>query len=193
MVTVALFSLFVTLFSLCTPSMGVPDGSVLMEHNLTTRSISPRALSGSFSKKTNNHRFTAYVDWSVTQDKNALTSTITVTFYIKKTEPYDERSYNNYGPPYSITIDGTKYSGTKKFDFPANCAVGTTQIIGTASKTVSHNPDGTKSISISAKLESRISFGTVSVGGTAELNAIPVYVKITYNGTKGIHQRLPKP
>ena len=174
-----------TTLSLDTSKAGSNEAS-----NLTTRSISPRDLSGSFTKDLYDQDnkycyFAAYLDWSATQNAGALTSTITVTFYIKKTKYGEYRFYNNYGPPYSITIDGTTFSGNQKFDFAKTAPVGTTQTIGSASKIVTHNSDGTRSAGLSATLESDISWGTFTVSGTAYLNAISVSVTVYFDGNGG--------
>ena len=154
-------------------------------HNVSLRDIETRALSGTITKAINDY-YDAYISWSATQNKANLQSTVSVDFYIKKTSASSYRAWNNYGAIVTIKIDGSSvHSANHTFDFPANCEVGTKVSMGSGSKTVTHNADGTKSVSISASFASGISWGTVSVSGTATLNDIPVSVKVTYNANGG--------
>lgn len=180
-------TLLLNVLLFCMLSQCVSSLDVFNEPALTPiRSIRPRALSGIFSRTTDNSYYAAYIRWSATQNTNALTSTITAIFYIEKVKASTVRPYNLASPPYSITIDGLKFSGTQNFDFPAGCAVGTTQTIGNATKTVKHNRDGSISgVSISARFETGISFGNVTVSGTASLNPIPVSVTVELDGNGG--------
>lgn len=68
-------------------------------------------------------------------------------------------SYDFFGIPYSVSINGTVTAGTFTFDFTTTTSV----IIATGSQTVTHNTDGTKSISVSGYIGNT---GT-STGGPA--------------------------
>lgn len=163
----------------------VTRAGINAEPNIALRDISTRALSGTFSTVINKC-YTAYISWSATQNEEKLTSKVTAKFYVKKTKANKNRSYNNLGAPVVIKIAGSSvHSADHTFDFPASSSVGTQKSLGSGSKTVTHNADGTKSVSISAKLESGINWGTVTVSGTAKLDAIPVYVVVTYNANGG--------
>ena len=85
--------------------------------------------------------------------------------------------YNGYGSYSSgdacawyVIIDGTKYSGT------IYTWSGSPVTVGSASKVVTHNSNGSKSITISAYFDTAgTSTGTVTASGTATLSTIPRY------------------
>lgn len=73
-------------------------------------------------------------------------------------------SYDLSGTTWSASIDGTASSGSFTFDF----RVTSSQLITSGSKTVTHNADGTKSISVSGSIGST---GT-STGGPATASGV---------------------
>lgn len=92
-------------------------------------------------------RTTHYLELVLTEsslDSANNTSVVTATLQINP--PSDSGSYNlNSGDnSYSLTFDGTTYTGNYTFDFRTNR---TTKVLKTVSKTVTHNADGTKSVS----------------------------------------------
>lgn len=100
-------------------------------------------------------------------------------------------SYNATGQcTGSITIDGTKYSfsGIK---FNTGKTTSGSQVIMTKTVNVSHNGDGTKSLSCSASFVTGVSSGTVSASGSKTLTTIPRKSTLTVaNGTLGTAQTL---
>ena len=149
------------------------------------RDINPRDLSGEFSCSTDISAFKGYISWTATQDAAALTSKITVDFYIKKTGLYSSQVFNANGQPYSITIDGKTMNGTSLLSFANTAAIGTKCTIATVSQDVTHNPDGTKSVSISGAYETGVDMGTINLTGTATLDPLPVYVTVAYDTAGG--------
>lgn len=107
------------------------------------------ALSGTVKGKVtqNSGTFSYYMSWSATQNKSTNESTITVKHYWTKTAgssaAFDSVNKRRYG----ININGSLTEGTKRMDYnpwPSDTT------ISTATHTVPHEPDGTKTITISA-------------------------------------------
>lgn len=99
------------------------------------------ASSGSFSGSICSGHYVLRIDWSQTQNVTANTSTITAKIYLVNDWSLDigARTANH------ITIGGTKQS----FTSPAVTTTGT-HLLDTVTQTVTHDSDGSKSISISA-------------------------------------------
>lgn len=75
---------------------------------------------------------------------------------------------------WSVTVNGTNYSGTNTVGIANNA----TKTLASGSTTIAHNADGSKSFSYSFSQEFGITFSGTSVGtksgsGTGELNTIP--------------------
>ena len=80
---------------------------------------------------------------------NNNTSKVNVTAYIDKLS--GSGYFSNDGKPWNIKIDGsTVASGNKTYDFRNY----TTLTLGSGSKTITHNSDGSKSVAISAYFNS---------------------------------------
>lgn len=128
------------------------------------------ALSGTISGSYNAN-YDCVLRWSATQNITNNTSTIKLQWYMKKTQNYD--SYNNSGDSYvTLNIGGNSYRKQVDFDF-RNKAVGTEILVSTYSRTVTHNSDGTLSVSISGTHATGLdSLGTKTLSGTANLNTI---------------------
>ena len=129
------------------------------------------ALSGKFSGSYNNN-YDCELRWSATQSITNNTSTIKAQWYMIKTQNYD--SYNNSGDSrVTLNIGGTTYTKYINFDF-RNKAVGTTVLLATYSRTITHNSDGTKSVAISGTHTTGLdSLGTKTLSGTPTLDTIP--------------------
>lgn len=112
---------------------------------------------------------------------------------------------SSYAKDWSVTVNGTKYSGTNYVDIGNNA----TKTLASGSTTISHNDDGTKTFSYSFSQEFAIYFnnsyiGTKSGSGTGTLDTIPrsstfgtitgntigssMTVNITRNSTDFTHQ-----
>lgn len=99
------------------------------------------ASSGSFSGSICSGHYVLRVDWTQTKNISANTSTITANMYLVN----DWRLNVSGHAGNNCTIDG------KSSDFTAPAINGTgTYLLGTASQTVNHNSDGSKSLTISA-------------------------------------------
>ena len=76
---------------------------------------------------------------------------------------------------WSVTVNGTKYSGTNTL---GNIGANTTKTLASGSTTIAHNSDGTKTFSYSFSQEFAITYsgvyiGTKSGSGSGTLNTIP--------------------
>lgn len=110
--------------------------------------------------------------WSATQNVANNTSTITAT--LKWQNAAGVSLSSTISKNARIVIDGTTYSGTGTVGIAAN----TTKTIMTASKTITHNTDGTKSFTISGAFDIKFTLGgtyysTTSASGSATLDTIP--------------------
>ena len=95
-------------------------------------------------------------------------------------------SWSNDRQPYSIIIDGTAYSGRSSFSTSTSA-----QLLGTASKTVTHNDNGAKTVSVSASFATDVSLGTLTTSRNITLTTISRLSSLSVgNGTLGIAQTL---
>lgn len=113
-----------------------------------------------------------YIFWERTSYSIANnTSTIKVTFKVKRIGT--SYSTNKSDAPWSITIAGSKKSGTKDYKI-SSVGSGSYVTIGSYSKTISHNADGRKDVTLKASINlSGTTAGTGSVSGTVTLDQIP--------------------
>lgn len=95
-------------------------------------------------------------------------------------------SWSNDRQPYRIIIDGTAYSGRSSFSTSTSA-----QLLGTASKTVTHNDNGAKTVSVSASFATDVSLGTLTTSRNITLTTISRLSSLSVgNGTLGIAQTL---
>lgn len=95
-------------------------------------------------------------------------------------------SWSNDRQPYRIVIDGTAYSGRSSFSTSTSA-----QLLGTASKTVTHNDNGAKTVSVSASFATDVSLGTLTTSRNITLTTISRLSSLSVgNGTLGIAQTL---
>ena len=90
------------------------------------------------------------------------TSTVTVTLRITATG----ETWNGYSQPGYIMIDGAKYSFSHGF------SQGTTTTLATKSRTVTHNADGSKTITVKGYYQTGVSPGNLSKTTTRTLTKI---------------------
>ena len=97
------------------------------------------ALSGSVRGSVVDEHYSAWVDWSASQDIGGNTSTITATLYFSCDWDIDigERTHTIWIDGEAFDISDTPTSGTGTWN------------LGSVSKTIGHNSDGTKAFSIS--------------------------------------------
>lgn len=137
------------------------------------------ALSGSFGKNIGSH-WRLQVDWSATQNIAGNQTTVTSRLYWMATSSYGA-VYASSSRSGSHTVDGT----TQNFTATAGLSANQKKLINTATKTITHNSDGTKNISISASFDIGATLGGTYYGnqtissGTISLNTIPRASSIT--------------
>lgn len=116
---------------------------------------------------TDNQYIDCRIKWSSTPTNSSNTSKVTAALQYKR----NNTGFTTYGTgSFSITIDGTKTSTSKTLTITE--ADWVTAV--SATKTVSHNSDGTKSITISATGSiPGTSLSSSLCSGTAKLDTIP--------------------
>lgn len=132
------------------------------------------ALSGSFSGSIRSGNYKLRVDWSATQNITANTSKITCVMYLVQASSWSLNIASRTGNTTSIA--GTSHSWTS----PAinNSGGKTTKLATVTSGNITHNADGTKSVTLSAtfKIQASISgtrYETITASATVTLNTIP--------------------
>lgn len=127
------------------------------------------ASSGSFSGSIRDGHYKLRVDWSQSKNTSANTSTITCKMYLVNdwSLSINSRSTN------TTTIAGTK----KTYTSPSISSTGT-HLLGTVSQTVTHDSDGSKSISMSSVfyIQATLSgtyYDSISASATVTLDSIP--------------------
>lgn len=132
------------------------------------------ALSGSFSGSILSGKYKLRVDWSATQNVGNNTSKVTCAFYLVQASSWSlnisSRTDNE------ATINGVKSTWTSVA--VSNGGGKTTKLGSVTSGNITHNADGTKSITISAKfnIEATISgtyYSAITASATVTLNTIP--------------------
>lgn len=122
------------------------------------------------------HEFKLTVNETSTSTANN-TSEISFSFTIYKAS-YSWSNWNSI--TYSISINGTSYSGT----IPSYSA-GSTLTLKTGSQTISHNSDGKKSISYSFSVNDSsgqsYTCGNASASGSMDLSTIPRYTNVYHS------------
>lgn len=127
------------------------------------------ASSGSFSGSIKDGHYKLRVDWSQSKNVSANTSTITCKMYLVNdwSLSINSRSDN------TTTIAGT----AKTYSSPSISSTGT-HSLGTVSQTVSHNSDGSKSITIKSVFYLRATlsgtyYESITASATVTLDSIP--------------------
>ena len=87
-------------------------------------------------------------------------------------------SYNYNNPSGTIKIDGTSYSFNHDFTTSSSA-----QLLATKSKTVTHNADGSKTVSVSASFKTGVSLGTLSTSASLKLTKIARTSTLSLNKT----------
>ncbi len=129
------------------------------------------ALSGSFTGSTSNQYVQPKITWSAVQSISGNYSDVTATLTYSRTNS----GYTTYGTwNGSITINGTKTSGSKQITITQNS---NTHAL-TATTRVYHNADGSKAIIISAA-GSVSSVTSTNCSATVTLDTIPRFASIT--------------
>lgn len=122
---------------------------------------------GTINGSTSNSTIVSKIEWSSTSNISANTSLVTASLYYRRTNTgYTTEGTGNF----SITIDGTTTNRNS-----LHLAISDTWVLAmTASKTVSHDSNGTKTISISATGSlPPSSLTSTSCSGKVKLDTIP--------------------
>lgn len=127
---------------------------------------------------------------SITQNSQSITNN-TSNVTVKVTAKCTSGSYNALGTSSgSITIDGTKYSFSN-IKYNTSHASTWSGVVMTKIVDVTHNPDGTKTLSCSASFVTKGNSGTVSCSGSKTLTTIPRKSTLSVgNGTLNTAQTL---
>lgn len=109
------------------------------------------------------------------------TSKVTVNIYLRRTNVSSAGAFNLDGTGWSITIDGTTSNGSSAWDTRNSSDW---KWLGSASKTITHNSDGSKSITISASHTGNSASGASKMGnasgsGTFNLTKIARYATVS--------------
>lgn len=132
------------------------------------------ALSGSFSGSIRDGKYVLRVDWSATQSVANNTSKITCVMYLVQATNFS--LYISGRSDNTTTIAGTSYTWSS----PAinNGGGKTTKMATVTSGNISHNADGTKSVTISAEFNVRATisgtyYSKITASATITLDTIP--------------------
>lgn len=127
-----------------------------------------QVLSGSFDTKSKNNRYLTF-SWSATQDIAKNQSTISWQLKCNGTA-----TNYNMSAPFSVTIDGEEvYYSTERIKLTVG------KVVATGTKTITHNSNGSKSFTASAKAAIYESTYNVDGKGTWELKDIPRKATLT--------------
>lgn len=127
--------------------------------------------SGTIIGTTGNQYIDTKIEWSSKANASDNTSTVTATLYYKR----NNTGYYTYGMgAFTINIGGNKTSVGEQL------SIGTSWVKAVeGTTTISHNTDGTKSITISASgYIPDTSLSSTSCSGTAKLDTIPMATTI---------------
>lgn len=122
--------------------------------------------------------YISYSEGSINKGNN--TSVVTASLVVKKVGS-NGTSWDSTTSA-SITIDGTKKSASGIMFDMRGSSVGSTKTLVSSSKTITHNSDGTKSITLSGTHSTSISMGTQNVSGKATLTKIPRTSSVSARG-----------
>ena len=135
--------------------------------------------SGTISGTTSNQYITVRAVWSSTKNESANNSSVSVTLQARKSSSSSDAT--SVTATWYLVINGQTTSVHKKITVNPNNSWVT---IMSTTKTVAHNTDGKKTITISAKSKadtSDSSWQSTSLSGSAVLDNIPRQTKATFN------------
>ena len=123
--------------------------------------------SGTIYGSTGNQYIDSKIEWSATANTSANTSSVTASLYYKRNNTgFETKGTGNF----AISIDGQSASTSKYMTITGSSWV----LAVTATKTVSHNGDGTKAITISASGSiPDTTLSSTSCSGRVSLDTIP--------------------
>lgn len=110
--------------------------------------------------------------WSV-KSQSVANNTTTISWKLQLIATSDGYISSSASKAWSVTVNGTKYSGTNTVGISNN----STKTLASGTTTITHNADGTKSFSYSFSQQFDITFnswiGTITGSGSGTLNTIP--------------------
>lgn len=125
-----------------------------------------------------------------TESQSTKDNTSYLKCVLKITKDKDYSSYNTVDASISMTINGSKLYSSTSFDI-RDLSIGSTKTLATKYITVSHNSDGTKSVSCKASFTSGVALGSASISATYTCETIPRKSTLTVSsGTLGTSQKL---
>ena len=148
------------------------------------------ATSGSKSINVTDHD-TLKFSWSISS-QSVANNTSSVSWKMQLISDANGRISSTASKDWSVTVNGTKYSGTNTVGIAAS----TTKTLASGTTTITHSADGTKTFSYSFSQEFAITFsgssiGTKSSSGTGTLDTIPRKSTLSVkDGTLGSSQTL---
>lgn len=132
--------------------------------------------SGTINGTTSNKYIDSKIEWSSTPSNANNNSSVTASLWYRRNNTYSGTPTSGTGT-FGITIDGQSGSTTFSLTIPNS---GAWVKAVTVTKTVSHNNDGRKSITISASGSIPVaSLSSTTCSGTAVLDGIPRQATIT--------------
>lgn len=134
--------------------------------------------SGTLTGTTSNRYITVRVTWSSTPNESANTSTVTATLQARKSS--DSSDSTSVTATWYLVVGGQSTSTHKKVSVSPN---NTWVTIMNATKTIAHDVDGTKSITISASSKADTtdsSWQSTNLSGTVALDNIPRETPATF-------------
>lgn len=107
------------------------------------------------------------------RSQNVANNTTTIGWTLQLIATSDGAISSSASKAWSVTVNGTKYSGTNTIGIGNN----STKTLASGTTTITHNADGTKTFNYSFSQQFDISFngwiGTISGSGSGTLDAIP--------------------
>ena len=132
--------------------------------------------SATITGTTANSYIISKIEWSSIPSTANNNSVVTASLYYRRTNYYEGTPTSGTGY-FSITIDGQKFSTTVSFEVPNS---GAWVCAFTATKTVTHGTDGSKTITISATGElPGTTLSSTTCSGNAQLDRIPRQATLT--------------
>lgn len=137
-------------------------------------------ITGSFSSNSKNLQ--PYIVYNYSQSITANTTTITAKLYVKKLTSYGN-TYDS-STPYSLTIGGDTVSKGSKSVNMSGVSAGSSVLITSGSKTITHSSDGTMKVTISGVVDwSGSNPGKGNVSQSVTFPTIPRATTPSVNGT----------
>lgn len=138
-------------------------------------------ITGTFANNSKNTY--PFIEYTYTQSVANNTTTITAKLYMQKVTSYAQSWQSSCAC--NIKIAGaTAWSATQKVDIRST-SVGSALYIGQATKTVTHNSDGTCKVALSGYIGlTGTSLGAGNVSSTITLPTIPRKTTVSVSGTK---------